>query len=587
MENKNEKCSSKKHSETDAVSYCQDCKKYFCSKCQSYHSEILEDHKMINLNQIDEVFIDICMVENHNEKFKFFCKDHNTLCCGACTSKIKKEGYGIHSDCDVCLLKEIKDEKKNKLNVNITNLEELVNQIEKSIKELRIIYEQINKNKKELQEKVKKIFTKIKSAINEKEVKLLSQINEEFNKVFFNGELIAKSEKLPNKIKKSIEKGKKIDKDWEEKNLCSLINDCVNIENNIKEINQINENIDNYKLNQNYKIDYNITEDETEAFIVDISNFGEIITDNKKYDDFKIENKDPVHIFKEHSSSVYCLCVLKDGRLVSGSDDKSIIIYNTKTYTKDIIINEYNSRINCLTTLYSGILASCACEKTIKLFNIKEKDYKIFQIINNHNDNVYKIIELKNKNLVSCSQDSSIIFYKRVKNKYEKDFQISTNGKCTTVLQTKKNEICYSEEENDNICFYDFVEKKFKTSISKISKNNGKNNGLREWFVMIRKDLLLIPGHCQLSIINTEKYQLVREIKNISNNWVCGVCMLNKDMLLTGDDVKTLRQWKVEGDNLKKISEKQSTHNGDIIALLNMGDGFIASCSSDHSVKIW
>ena len=63
--------------------------------------------------------------------------------------------------------------------------------------------------------------------------------------------------------------------------------------------------------------------------------------------------------------------------------------------------------------------------------------------------------------------------------------------------------------------------------------------------------------------------------------------MLNKDMLLTGDDVKTLRQWKVEGDNLKKISEKQSTHNGDIIALLNMGDGFIASCSSDHSVKIW
>ena len=68
---------------------------------------------------------------------------------------------------------------------------------------------------------------------------------------------------MPKKIKKSIEKGKKISKDWEENNLCSLINDCVNIENNIKEINQINDNINKYKLNQDYKIDYNISKDET------------------------------------------------------------------------------------------------------------------------------------------------------------------------------------------------------------------------------------------------------------------------------------------------------------------------------------
>ena len=98
------------------------------------HSQILEDHKIINLDKIDEVFIDICKEENHNEKLKFFCKAHNTLCCSACTSKIKKEGYGLHSYCDVCLLKEIQGEKKNKLKENINTLEELDNQIEKSIK---------------------------------------------------------------------------------------------------------------------------------------------------------------------------------------------------------------------------------------------------------------------------------------------------------------------------------------------------------------------------------------------------------------------------------------------------------------------
>ena len=587
MENNKKKCSSKKHPETDAVSYCQDCKKYFCTKCQNAHSQILEDHKIINLDKIDEVFIDICKEENHNEKLKFFCKDHNTLCCSACTSKIKKEGYGLHSDCDVCLLKEIQGEKKNKLKENINTLEELDNQIEKSINELKRIFEQINKNKEELKLKVQKIFTKIRKALNDKEDKLISQIDEEFNQVFFKEELINKSEKLPKQIKKSIEKGKKIDKDWEENNLCSLINDCINIENNIKEINQINDNIDKYKINQDYKIDFNISEDETNVFINDINNFGKIISDNNLYDEYLIEKKNPAHILQNHTNRVNCLCTLKDRRLVSGSGDCSIIIYNAKTYEQDIIIKEHNGGVNCLSTLNSGLLASCSSDKSIKLFSIKGMNYNIFQTINNHNDEVYKIIELENKSLVSCSKDSSIIFYKKANNKYEKDFQISTNGSCTTVLQTKKNEICYSEYQNDNICFYDFLEKKIKASISNISKNNGKNNGLREWFLMIRKDLLLIPGYYKLSIINTEQYQLVKEIKNIYNNWVSGVCMLSKNMLLTGDDEAMLRQWKIEGDDLILISLKGNAHNSDMAALLNLGNGYIASCSTDCSIKIW
>ena len=104
---------------------------------------------------------------------------------------------------------------------------------------------------------------------------------------------------------------------------------------------------------------------------------------------------------------------------------------------------------------------------------------------------------------------------------------------------------------------------------------------------MIRKDLLLIPGIYKLSIINTEQYQLVKEITNIYNNWVCGVCMLNKNMFLTGDDETMLRQWKIEGDDLKLISKKEKAHNGDIVALLNLGNGYIASCSTDSSIKIW
>ena len=209
--------------------------------------------------------------------------------------------------------------------------------------------------------------------------------------------------------------------------------------------------------------------------------------------------------------------------------------------------------------------------------------YEILQTLNYHSNHVYKIIELKNKNLVSCSYDSSIIFYIKDNNEYKQDYKISTDGYCTSIIQTNDNEICYSVGNGNRICFYDLLERKIKASISDISKING----YREWFIMIKKDLLLIPGYNIISIINTEQYKLVRKIEVPDSNWICGVCMLNENMLLTGDYSKIIRQWKIEEDNLILVSKKENAHDNYINVLLNIGNGFIASGSDDKTIKIW
>ena len=140
MDIKNAKCSSSKHAEINAVSYCPECKKYFCNKCLNFHAEIFGDHKIINLNQKNEIFIDKCKEENHPNKLEFYCKEHNVLCCVACTSKIKEEGYGQHFDCNVTHIKKIENEKRNKLKENINSLEKLYNQINQTINKLKEIY---------------------------------------------------------------------------------------------------------------------------------------------------------------------------------------------------------------------------------------------------------------------------------------------------------------------------------------------------------------------------------------------------------------------------------------------------------------
>ena len=196
---------------------------------------------------------------------------------------------------------------------------------------------------------------------------------------------------------------------------------------------------------------------------------------NNKYYNFNIKLKQPIHILNNHTKDVICLNILKDGRLVSSSTDKSIIIYNKETYQPGLKIKEHEDSVLCITTLSSGIIASCSRDKTIKLFNIKDNKYEILQTLNYHKWAVYKVIELKNKSLVSCSDDKSIIFYiKDNNNKYIQELKITTNIGGCTVIQTKNNEICYSDYKDIDysICFCDLKRRKIKAKIDNINSND-------------------------------------------------------------------------------------------------------------------
>ena len=84
-----------------------------CSKCENHHSEIFQNHHQFNSDkEIGDLFTGFCKEKNHFQKLDYFCKTHNLLCCAACLSKIKSLGNGQHTDCDVCEIKDIENEKE-------------------------------------------------------------------------------------------------------------------------------------------------------------------------------------------------------------------------------------------------------------------------------------------------------------------------------------------------------------------------------------------------------------------------------------------------------------------------------------------
>ena len=176
----------------------------------------------------------------------------------------------------MCLIEEIKDEKKNKLKENIKCLEELENKLNESIKSLKIIFEYIEKYKEDLKIEIQSIFTKIRTILNEREDALMKEIDKKFGDKYFNEDIIKKGEKLPKQIKVSLEKGKSINKEWDNNNLNSYINDCINIENNIKEINIINESINKCNTNKKIKIKFSPKKEQLNNFLETIKSFGKI-----------------------------------------------------------------------------------------------------------------------------------------------------------------------------------------------------------------------------------------------------------------------------------------------------------------------
>ena len=354
------KCSFEEHKEIEAITTCPECKIYMCNKCENLHSSLFKNHHPYHLNKEDEIFTGFCKEKNHTMKLEYFCKDHNQLCCAACIAKINEKGDGQHKDCEICGLEKIKDEKKNKLKENIKCLEDLDNKFNENMKELKDIFQNIEKDKEDLKLKVQNVFTKIRKILNEREDKLLGEIDNLYNTKYFNEDIIKKGEKLPKQIKSSIEKGKLIDKEWDNNNLYSYINDCINIENNIKNINIIKENINRYKTNNKIKIEFSPKEDSLNNFLETLNSFGKIYLNIFK--------------FKE------CPKNINNNRIYTVSGENENIFTKTGTnswmgtlceHELDRSIEEHKWKIKILKTQKKNIMVGAASID----FDINSSDY--------------------------------------------------------------------------------------------------------------------------------------------------------------------------------------------------------------------
>ena len=620
MEFPSNKCSSKKHKdEVDAIKYCPECKKLFCKKCDEFHGSIFEDHQTYPLDKdMNEIFTGFCKLENHQSELNYFCKDHNELVCAKCTTKMKGQGNGQHTDCNICYIGDICEEKKKKLADNIKDLENLSKLFQESIEVIKQISEKIDENKEEIKKEIATIFTKIRVELNNREDELLNKVDKIYEKKIFNQNIdIVKDRKYPEKIKSFIEKGKLVEKEWDKNNnKNSLVNDCINIEKTIDKIKKLNKNIEGYRIKNKKLKFYNDSQD----LISLIKREGSFNDNNLNQQEINMDIDDfnPQSLsFKKQICNNYgnpnnycydgvCFFISRNDEYVLGyvdSSNTSIIFYdinNDKELKKFGNAHDGQS-IYCIKyynySEYDMILSS-STYSYVKIWNFNESK-KIIQIsslfyYSSSYYGVYSscvIFDKNNFNIFSVTADYGD-YIKMYNSENQSTQNIANNNYSRYYIDS-----CEIDEKKYLIvCGYPGVEVYDYPGFNQyhyFRDNNESQNHCYAKIVESNNGYNLIDAgqFNTIKIWDFVNKNLISTIKSDSGNNLQGFVVINNKYLFIGSNDKSIKEFDIENIENKTHIKNFNKHTSTVLGLKPAKDKndniYILSYGLDKNIFLW
>ena len=304
--------------------------------------------------------------------------------------------------------------------------------------------------------------------------------------------------------------------------------------------------------------------------------------------DINCLSKPPLHI-KKDGGSLYCMLIMNDNRIAVGGERGELVIYNSKNFNIDIIINEHNSCwIVHLFQSKNGYIVSTAYKNGINIIKLYQNNtgYEIIQKIS-FGKAVSQTIELQNLQLVtSIGSETKLYFYTFDNNVYNADFDIDLKSNFRHMIEIKKNELAVINGSGI-LDIIDIEKRVIKKSINGI---NFTNNDCEDFLCLLSNNILAIGGNSVITLLDINAYYKIREITIENSGQIYSILKFTDNIIITGDSIGNLKQWTFdeESKNLNKTSFfKDKAHSGIIRYCLKINNNLFATCSDDTYLKIW
>jgi len=280
-----------------------------------------------------------------------------------------------------------------------------------------------------------------------------------------------------------------------------------------------------------------------------------------------------------HKKAVYKVLPFDDeSKIITCSDDHSIMIYDLKSGEPLNTLVGHTDRIWSIIKLRNGNLASCSSDSTIRIWNLYKGICE--RTLTGHASAIRCLVEFPNLVLLSGSFDKSLKLWdlKSESKDAIKTIKSDSIAKVTVCIVVNVEDIAFGSELNIKI----------------INMSNGNPKQTLKGHKSIVRDLLLLDNQKNDTLFSASEDKTIMMwninegtcLKTFSGHTgsVNRILAFNNETIASASDDATIKFWSIEtGECTKTLTG----HEGWISYFTILSNGTLISCGDDKTIKLW
>ena len=245
-------------------------------------------------------------------------------------------------------------------------------------------------------------------------------------------------------------------------------------------------------------------------------------------------------------------------------------LLDLKTDNISCFSNEHKGRINVLIKLKDGKIASGGQDKTIKVWDINSKES--LMTLEGHKSMIWALNEVTGNKLISGGSDKRALIWNM--NEKKLDFELYNDKEITVVLQLKTGKVLICSE--NNLCLFDLDSKQKLASIE-------VKTGI--WAIRELKDgtVAIGQGNGDISILEVDNDIKIKFVLKGHKRAINSIIQLDNYKVVTSGDENNMILWDLKDPEAKYFIEG---HTNKVSGLTHIGGNRFVSVSQDKTLKV-